>query len=723
LAIENIEKELNQIYQELDSKWLVLPNFQRQFVWSKEKQKKLLASVLVGLPTGSLLVLQGENGDFSKRELCFPKELDSSISPCEYLLDGQQRLTTLRSIFYDFFLDDNNWSSIWEGLYVSLRNRWFIKVKPDNNEPDFFGWKNLKFEGIKNKTDTDIEDFIIYKPVYKTKIQEPYHPAYKALDPDGVEAEDQAEYYNLISEKFSEEGIVPLWWIGMDNNNLPHGVKKIHRNVLERIAEKKTKHLQDSIFSKRNTEELLHELFKEDGLNKKLIKKEIEKNTNHTDGSVFNNAFSQQWANLRARWVEDISKDLENCITRKMSVIKLTRDETHRAVAIFEALNRGGEPLSTYDLIVAKSARDRHISNLSTQIIQSLSQEIEIPPSISDNMIKWLPSSMHVMNDNEPSKHFKDWFVTTLSLLVHSPPAEKNTCKIDLIKKAKILALTKSDVNSHSSKTIIAISRALSFLQFRCGVYSSSDINYRLMILVLSYHLSQDDIWNSKEKIDKLEYWYWIACFSGFYSKRQNEQCIEDINSLTSFLNNEKNPFIKKQNDRLFNVQDYLTKEILLRSNDVEPEIKPVKNSILQFILSRKPFDFDFSEKVDEKQKLTAWEVANGKVVLEIHHIIPLKSATKIGQSTSELRKEKSHILNSSLNLILIGKEANRTIRDYSPTEYLDLISNMSNATAYIPDQHLIKKCSELGEYEKILEARFELLKSAVNNHLTSLLG
>ena len=42
MAIENLERELSVIYDELDHNKLVLPNFQRSFVWSRDKQRKLL---------------------------------------------------------------------------------------------------------------------------------------------------------------------------------------------------------------------------------------------------------------------------------------------------------------------------------------------------------------------------------------------------------------------------------------------------------------------------------------------------------------------------------------------------------------------------------------------------------------------------------------------------------------------------------------------------------
>jgi uncharacterized protein with ParB-like and HNH nuclease domain len=42
MPIENTEKELPQLYVDLDKNKLVLPNFQRGFVWDRNKQKQLL---------------------------------------------------------------------------------------------------------------------------------------------------------------------------------------------------------------------------------------------------------------------------------------------------------------------------------------------------------------------------------------------------------------------------------------------------------------------------------------------------------------------------------------------------------------------------------------------------------------------------------------------------------------------------------------------------------
>lgn len=80
--------ELMHGIRELD---LVLPEFQREYVWSREQAKQLLVSLMRGYPTGSLLLWKTTS----------PPEIKNSaidrgrIGTTSVILDGQQRLTTL----------------------------------------------------------------------------------------------------------------------------------------------------------------------------------------------------------------------------------------------------------------------------------------------------------------------------------------------------------------------------------------------------------------------------------------------------------------------------------------------------------------------------------------------------------------------------------------------------------------------------------------------------
>ena len=88
-----------------------LPKFQRPFVWKKDDILKLLDSVYNGYPIGSILLwlttqkLASENkiGDLNINNR--PEEY-----PTNYLLDGQQRLSTLCGAL---FWDGKNKTSLW----------------------------------------------------------------------------------------------------------------------------------------------------------------------------------------------------------------------------------------------------------------------------------------------------------------------------------------------------------------------------------------------------------------------------------------------------------------------------------------------------------------------------------------------------------------------------------------------------------------------------------
>ncbi|MGL5188127.1 MAG: DUF262 domain-containing protein, partial [Cetobacterium sp.] len=96
-------KRLKEIFQDEDEGRIILPNFQRDFVWDTKQQKELLATFLVELPISSILLLKGSCNDFNYRKLCYSNEVECAKDECMYLLDGQQRMSTLKAMFVDLF--------------------------------------------------------------------------------------------------------------------------------------------------------------------------------------------------------------------------------------------------------------------------------------------------------------------------------------------------------------------------------------------------------------------------------------------------------------------------------------------------------------------------------------------------------------------------------------------------------------------------------------------
>ena len=73
---------------------LVLPEFQREYVWTREQAKQLMVSLVKGYPVGGLLLWKTDQPP----ELKNVDKLPERLGTIQVLLDGQQRLTTLHML-------------------------------------------------------------------------------------------------------------------------------------------------------------------------------------------------------------------------------------------------------------------------------------------------------------------------------------------------------------------------------------------------------------------------------------------------------------------------------------------------------------------------------------------------------------------------------------------------------------------------------------------------
>ena len=73
---------------------LVLPEFQREYVWTLDQAKQLMVSLAKGYPVGGLLLWKTDNPPELKNIDTLPEKLGT----VQVLLDGQQRLTTLHML-------------------------------------------------------------------------------------------------------------------------------------------------------------------------------------------------------------------------------------------------------------------------------------------------------------------------------------------------------------------------------------------------------------------------------------------------------------------------------------------------------------------------------------------------------------------------------------------------------------------------------------------------
>jgi hypothetical protein len=89
---------LRDLISDISSGEIKVPQFQRKFVWKEEQALKLLDSIASNYPIGSLLLWKTKSKLASERNIgAFKLPETDDLTPTDYVLDGQQRLTVIYS--------------------------------------------------------------------------------------------------------------------------------------------------------------------------------------------------------------------------------------------------------------------------------------------------------------------------------------------------------------------------------------------------------------------------------------------------------------------------------------------------------------------------------------------------------------------------------------------------------------------------------------------------
>ena len=123
--------QLDSLLSQIDSGSMLLPEFQRGYVWNRDQVRGLLRSLYLGYPVGGLLVWETETAHDDVRG-------DNSVGGNRtLLLDGQQRLTTLYGVVRGrppkFFEGDPN---SFLGLRFSVEDETFEFYSPAKMKGD-----------------------------------------------------------------------------------------------------------------------------------------------------------------------------------------------------------------------------------------------------------------------------------------------------------------------------------------------------------------------------------------------------------------------------------------------------------------------------------------------------------------------------------------------------------------------------------------------------------
>jgi hypothetical protein len=689
-----------------DKNELVLPNFQRNYVWKTEQQKMLIASFLVNLPIGTFLTLEGEKNDFISKKLCF-KDVAIPKDNCSYLLDGQQRLSTIKSIFSDL-LNFNDWETNFDNLHAPLRNKWYLDLNEESCQ-ECLGFDNLNFKIeisnngnlskvniLSTKEPSDIIDAIKYFPIFKTKKESKFHPGRKFKVTSTSDFDKKLE----IAHLFANDNHIPLFDFFSD--------KTIIKNTLKILAISKAESLknvclEDVVNDYRKSVEYLNHL--DSNIQSKY------KNNNWEEINAI-------WDQLKENWVEDILDYFKDLFKSELMVPNIKSNELSRATSVFEYMNKGGTPLDTFDIMVAKNAEVGSDETLYDKLEFFVSESIDIPKELSkkDTIIKYSSKEFGVFSNDVLTKSTKELFLNFLSLC-----SINDISKIELahIKKDKILSLKKQEIDLVVNDAGNALIRSLAFLQFRCGVHNFNYLSYNLMLIPIGLILKDDNIWNNKFKLDKLEFWYWTSLFSGRFREKQNQRAISETKDIYEWLINDiGSEDIISRKDNIFMETNYSDELTLLLKNEDKSVPTAIYNGILQYVLSKNPNDF-----TESVSKLNAWEITTNGISIQDHHIIPLGSTTTLGESSKILRNSKKNILNSPLNRTFITQKANQNISSMTIERYLPLLNKAIQYSQCIPDSIIDKVSSDEKFQEKFIKDRFLKIKNTILSELTELEG
>jgi hypothetical protein len=154
-----MNRGIQELLEEIKHKELVLPEFQREYDWSRDQVRKLFDSLYRDYPTGSLLVWITDNPPKIKNDAY---DLDK-VRRVNVLLDGQQRLTSIYIHRYGEtppYYDEDEIPENYFDLYFNVRKGEFsyYKKKEMKDNPYWIKLHNLFSEDISPYDITDNDD-------------------------------------------------------------------------------------------------------------------------------------------------------------------------------------------------------------------------------------------------------------------------------------------------------------------------------------------------------------------------------------------------------------------------------------------------------------------------------------------------------------------------------------------------------------------------------------
>ena len=753
---------------------IVLPDFQRGFVWKdKNKQKALIASVLTKLPIGTILLLEIEKNTYGCKKIGFKNrkpDIPDDQNKVLALLDGQQRVTVLTSFFSNelYVIGDSS-----EFVSPSLKRRYFLrcpKIKDLLDKKDLFGARKLIAPEEIQKSQNQYPDYSTDEIIsYIACIDNIKYKEIIYEDISNVNIDNLIEFCTSSSET-NDGYLIPLYYLygAANKSNMNH--RKRLEKIIERIAEKYKNEIIDLLKTQGEIRDfIITECFEETEDGKAIaedIKSALVTELQNEDSDIYIK-LTELLQNRSTQWARDISEFLESCVLKlELYKIEVNQANILRAIDIYQNLNLGGKALDIFDLILARAAIQSDNENLLDVVkgclIENHIQDYkafvkDCAPKIQTEYNSYLDNQTEYSAamqlgawnqiENELAVSFCKALMSVTGTLYHfwNDESEQVIFADDRV-KAFTSKVTKSEyllkIEPEKIDPLIRLAckgldRACIFLQLRCGIRRVTEIQYKLVFVILAVIFSKDDWFHNKKVCDYLEAWYWGSIFSGSFKIEQNAAFQDNLKNILQLLNEVEKESVAKPEyiinicNKTFRDHKFANEEILLVDNQfVEPE-EILKKSICHFYLAKTYSDIlknNANDKYKQKQNSVFSECKNGET-LQYHHIMPIGELGTIYKDIDKKlnesgRKDRSNKYNSPLNFMLISSLANRLILN-SPLSYYIKFCDNSPLTEMGIQQGItdsnIKDTNK--EIDKMLHKRYQKLCSDLRSLYAEKLG
>ena len=671
MAIKITSEKLTTLIERANEGRLVLPNFQREYTYSKKDQKRLLESLFCGIPIGTVLTMEGTAADFNHRLIGRKsiKGFGDDKGEKVFLLDGQQRLTTLWNAFTDIYSgkseDDKN--ELRSNVHNNLHSRWFLKFrKSDDFDNDIWGLRTFSLKEIRaNLLPDELDEFLVYDV---KKIDSIFWSGDSLeLPKPNAKTQGAKEYRDLIRN----ERLLPIHLL-FDNN---------FTRVLNIIANDRESEIAEEV-------ESIHDDLKQGKANvsEEEILFALECTACNTKEEFLDSDKDSRKDLIEERksaWISNIMTFLSAAVNTEVGVTELGKSDLNKSHVIFNVINKSGIALSTFDLFCAtKSGFD-----VRNEIYKCLDDYDDL-------------ASFGLVDKNTQllTPKFTNQIINVLKVVL---AREYDSWSGSLLKEdERLFKLDTDSLKMFFEDAVVALLKAYQLAHRDCGVQTIDRLPYDLRILpiALLYYNKMEG-----ESGTRAKYFYWLSLFSGIYRESQNTRCFEQLDIVNNLTENAGLPSDYQVGGRFFNkilsVPEYNDLESTAPIKGRIEARKAVDSSLLQWVLAKKPVDFPGSKKHEaaessgESVVAPPQKLSSETQALEKHHILPLGNNT-IKESGRAIRKEKGHYLNSPLNLTYISKLSNRAIGAMKFEEYSKQFAVDVRRTHCLPEYKFDKDAS-----------------------------